>query len=230
MRSARSAFCLMTLLAGLSPVAAFAQSSQEWQQFGQALGNALLNNNGNPPPRPQNQPSAPRQYQYQAPNTSGQANLGGFNGGNDFFGPQPNSGGGYVRPQPQYQPNSQVYRPQYQPSYPSGSQYNPQYSSGGTIYQDPPAPPKTYSQLPILIDCPAGIDGQCHYELINAAGKAYPYDIHSGEKQTFPESTEWLIRYEQGQGHPLKTYRLRGGKNYSLQRDAQGLWQLYLAS
>lgn len=254
----RLGFLVVCAAVSLTPASARAQGNQ-WQQFGAALGQAIRNSQQQQQQQqqvPQNGSRGGRNYQYLAPNSSGQANMGNLNNSGDFFGGQNN--GGYrpsyqpsnvytpntssaYRPQSQYQPqyNQPYNQNQYQPQYnqPQYSQPQQQYSSSGNNYQpqargnygDPPQAPKPqYSNLPILITCPDGLTGQCHYELVNAAGKAYPYDISAGEKQTFDETTQWQIRYDQGQGRGFKSYSLRGGKQYSLQRDDQGLWQLFM--
>ena len=119
---------------------------------------------------------------------------------------QPNSNGGYVQP----------YRAGYG-------------NSGGQYYSEPPLAPIRYSNLPIVISCPEESEGICSYQLLQGSGELHSYTIGGGQKQQLTENASWMIRYEPGPGLPQKTYKLRGGKNYSLQRDPNGNWQCYLA-
>lgn len=147
------------------------------------------------------------------PNSNGNTNQGntgisdfGQSNGRRIQWVQPNNNGGYVQP------------------YPAGY-----INSGGQNFSEPPLAPIRYSNLPITISCPEESDGICSYQLIDASGNSNPYTIGRGQKQNLKENTTWTIRYAPGPGLPQKTYKVRGGQNYSLQRDPNGHWQCYLA-
>ncbi len=177
-----------------------------------------------------------QRYQQRGPNTSGFQNQNGFADGNDFFGNNNNNNwsdnnwsSGYQRPSTTY------YRPS--PTYTTPSYTTPStvYSSGQVSYRagvaytspkvlhDPPV-----ARLPIELLVPKGELGICSYQLLTPAGRAYDYVITPGQKQKFSNTTQWKIRYDQGQAQGVKTYDLRGGKSYELRKNDAGLWQLYM--
>ncbi len=105
----------------------------------------------------------------------------------------------------------------------------PQYydNGGSTTQWSAPPPPKVYSQRPIRIICTADGFAQCSYALLNASGKTYEYTMTGGDRQNLKETTDWRIRYNQGNDRGYKTYSLKGGKVYELRQSHDGTWSFY---
>lgn len=133
--------------------------------------------------------------------------------------------------------NARVPYPYYQyqtPSVPYQQQprvqYQPRYTTPSVSYSSQPVRSTiVYSGLPITIRCPHGESGVCSYSLISSSN-VYDYTIQGGEAQHLKETQSWQIRYNQGNGGGTKTYRLRGGRTYLLEKANDGRWQLYLDS
>ncbi len=242
---------LATLVALTITSSAFAQNSEDWRAFGQELINQLNNGQNQPKSAPMQGPNSSGQYnsgQFNnpgynygsgSPNASGSNNNGQFNNHNHFNNNQGNNGyyqngqyynGNYYRPSTNnyqnhnHQGGGYYYNGQYYPNSSSQSTYRPTPS-----YTQPPVAPKVYSNLPIVIHCPAWCQGSCDYQLITASGKAYDYTISGGKKQHLTENSDWKIRYDQGNGLGYKTYDLRGGNSYELRGDGNGSWAFYLS-
>jgi hypothetical protein len=213
---------------------AFAQSGQDWARFGIGVADAVIrgaqqgnyNNNYNNNHNHNNTQGRPKYYQAPAPNSSGASNQGNYGGGGFFD--DDYGGGGYSKPQ--YQ------QPRYTPSYTQPSYSQPQYHNytqptySQPAYSAPPVAPRVYSNLPIVIDCPSGLGGDCAYQLIEGTGIAYDYTISQGRQQNFTENSDWKIRYDQGNGLGYITYKLTGGKTYEFRRDDLGVLRCYAAA
>ena len=213
--SARYLIGCFTLGLATIPSLGHAQSAGDWVRFGFGIADAAINtaNGGKGQRRPNYAP---------APNASGSTNFGSFNNSGFFNSSRPNNTY-YSRPSNNYysRPSNTYY------SRPSNSYSSQRVVSSRPVYADPPKAP---SNLSIEIRCPSWCDGICNYDLVSARGTTFPYQIRGGEKQRLKETTNWIIRYDQGQGLGKKTYRLRGGNNYELRRNDNGTWVFYMSS
>ncbi|MCA9134288.1 MAG: hypothetical protein KDA45_14065 [Planctomycetales bacterium] len=166
-------------------------------------------------PAPPLPPDSPRSFGG-VPGESGRVNRPGEN-----FNPQPGFG------QPNYgQPN--YGQPNYgQPNYGQPRPGQPDYRPPGVgqpTYAEPPTRAESFNGQSITVRSPKANPGDIQYELL-VSGQAYPYSMGPGERQAFNETHLWLIRYQSG--GTQKTYRLRGGRTYEFELDAQGRVQLY---
>lgn len=240
---------LLTFSMGLSiwSVSSVGYGQSDLQKLGQFL-NGLQQlqqqqNQGQFTPKPPQQGGGNRQYKYSDPNSSGNQNQGDF-GRQDFFQPgggRPNSSrpgqtypGNVIYPNGSY-PNGSYPNGTYpNNTYPNGS-YNanrPGYTvpsrTGSSRYPDPPvAPARKHSGLPIRISCSSTAVGTCQYELKTASGSKFPYTISAGKSQTLSDTTSWVFRYRPTSTSQWQEYRLRGGRNYVIQK-VSNQWQLYM--
>lgn len=87
---------------------------------------------------------------------------------------------------------------------------------------------KPYGRRPIVIHCPESNEGSCRYSLISASGRVYSYSISPGQKQEFWDTTNWVVRFNRGEGRGYKTYRLHGDKEYKFRGTGDGNWDFYV--
>lgn len=176
---------------------------------------------------PQQEDDSPPQMRSQSiPSESGQQNQRGRYGG--VWGPA-------VPPQSQLPvqtlPRSTTPRylpPNYQqprnaPPQNTQSYIPPRYTTDRQL-SDPPTA-RAYSKQTIRLVCPPSVQGVCSYSLLSPSNE-HAFKIRGGQSQKFEEGYGWRVRYESGAG--IKTYRLRGGREYRFAKTDSGIWQLYL--
>ena len=131
------------------------------------------------------------------------------------------------------QPGGQIVQPGGRIIYPSSNQpiYVDGQPSGTTITN---SVPYTGSDLPgspvmtkeyVMIRCPASTVGSISYLLSSSKGN-FRFTMSGGQEQRFKTGTKWTIEYNDG--NAKKRYKLFGGKTYTMKREADNRWQVYV--
>ena len=93
----------------------------------------------------------------------------------------------------------------------------------GTNLSEPPEWVAVPNQKKFRISCPKSEGATFAYELVSS-NRTLSLKLRPGYRHTLTENEIWKIRYQGKNG--TTTYRLRGGKDYVLQRK-NGAWQVY---